>query len=626
MGRVMGPVTGPVMSAVMRADGARAGKECNGEAGAGGRPINRATEDAVNLDSAMEGTSVGRYRLDELLSRGGMGEVWRAFDTTLGRPVAVKLLRAGLTDAVDKKRFVREARAAAQLSHPNVVAIFDVGEWLGSSYLVMELLEGNTLAEELADKGPLPIPDVRDIGAQAAAGLMAAHAAGVVHRDVKPSNLVRTREGTLKVVDFGIARVLDEASTRLTRTGTIVGTAAYIAPEQARGTDADARTDLYALGCVLYQLLAGRTPFVGAPTEVMYAHLYTEPEPVSRLRSDVPADLEALILGLLAKDPANRPADAATVRTALAGAANAVRAGAEVDPDAAAGAPTMLTPAVRLPDAPATPQPGRATPPESATAISPSQGISPRRAPSSVDQPGASSTVPSTSAWGADAASAGPGGSGTGSTRQFRIDDPQRPPQRGASGGGGRGRGRLRTVLLLLAVALAIAALAWSLLNLRSPEDPTGDKPVGSQSQKPSPKPTPSAESPTTIEDAPTDPNYGSAAWLQQLDSTLATLAADEAIDEEVADDLRDTIDDALEAHAEGDDRRAERELRDLEKDLTRGFQDSDLPLDGPLATLFGDDFANDDSDYGDWNGNSGNGNDGDDGDGDAYDGGGDSG
>ena len=271
----------------------------------------------MNVTALSAGTSVGRYRLDELVSRGGMGEVWRAYDATLGRSVAVKLLHEGVTDRGDRERFVREARAAAQLSHPNIVSIFDVGEWNGRPFLVMELLDGQTLAEELADRGPLPLEAVRDLGAQAAAGLAAAHAAGIVHRDIKPSNLVRTREGTLKLVDFGIARVLDEASTRLTATGTIVGTAAYLAPEQARGLVSDARTDLYALGCVLYQLLSGRTPFVGGPTEVMYAHLYTAPEPPSRLRPDVPPELETMVLAMLAKEPDLRPRDAASVRSTL---------------------------------------------------------------------------------------------------------------------------------------------------------------------------------------------------------------------------------------------------------------------------------------------------------------------
>ncbi|MEQ7125734.1 protein kinase [Actinopolymorpha sp. B11F2] len=588
----------------------------------------------MNLESAMVGTSVGRYRLDELLSRGGMGEVWRAFDTTLGRPVAVKLLRAGLTDAADKKRFVREARSAAQLSHPNVVAIFDVGDWLGSSYLVMELLEGKTLAEELADNGPLPIADVRDLGAQAAAGLMAAHAAGVVHRDVKPSNLVRTREGTLKVVDFGIARVLNEASTRLTRTGTIVGTAAYIAPEQARGTDADARTDLYALGCVLYQLLAGRTPFVGGPTEVMYAHLYTEPEPVTRLRPDVPADLEALILSLLAKDPANRPADAATVRTALAGTAQAVRAGTQVDAEAAAAAPTMVTPALLMPDPAATSQPP-STPPEassppvsSSQAMSPSQGVSPGQgvppgqAGPTVGQRGTVGPAPSTSAWGSDAASAAASGSGTGSTRQFRIDDPQRPPERGSGSGPRRGRRRLRTALLVLAVALAVAALAWSVQYLRTQEDPAANAPAPKTTPKQTvPSNTPSPETRGTAEDVPANPEYGSPQWLQQLDSTLATLEAEDLIEEDVADDLRDSIDDALQAYAEGDDSGVERELSHLNKDLTKGFQDGDLPLDGPLTTLFNEDFSGDGGGDGDRRGDSGDGNDGGSDEGDGSDG-----
>ncbi len=278
----------------------------------------------MNVDALRTGTSVGRYRLDELLSRGGMGEVWRAHDSTLGRPVAVKLLHAGVSDAADRERFVREARSAAQLNNPHVVAIFDVGEWSGRPFLVMELLDGRTLAEDLELRGPLPVDDVRDLGAQAATGLLAAHTAGVVHRDVKPSNLVRTSTGRLKVVDFGIARVLDEASTRLTRTGTVVGTAAYLAPEQARGLSADARTDLYALGCVLYQLLSGRAPFTGGPTEVLYAHLHTEPAPLSSLRSDVPHDLETLVHGLLAKDPRDRPQDAAVVRAALLGDAAAL--------------------------------------------------------------------------------------------------------------------------------------------------------------------------------------------------------------------------------------------------------------------------------------------------------------
>lgn len=271
----------------------------------------------MGTDAVKVGAAVGRYRLQERLSRGGMGEVWRAYDLTLGRPVALKLLRAGLADPVDRERFLREARAAAQLNHPNIVAIFDVGEWEGCSYLVMELLEGRSLADVLAERGPLPVEDVRRYGAQAAAGLAAAHARGVVHRDIKPSNLMLASDGTLKLVDFGIARVLDEASSRLTATGTIVGTASYVAPEQARGLQADARTDLYALGCVLYQLLVGRTPFVGAPTEVLYAHLYTEPEPLTDLRPDVPPDLVALVHGLLAKDPNDRPAEAGVVREAL---------------------------------------------------------------------------------------------------------------------------------------------------------------------------------------------------------------------------------------------------------------------------------------------------------------------
>jgi tRNA A-37 threonylcarbamoyl transferase component Bud32 len=264
------------------------------------------------------GMLVGRYRLEELLNCGGMGEIWRAYDVVLGRPVALKLLHPGLTDPTDHERFAREAHAAAQLNHPNIVGVFDVGDWNGRSFLVMELLEGCSLADELSERGPLPVAEVCWLAGQAAAGLAAAHSAGVVHRDIKPSNLVRTRDGTVKLVDFGIARLLDEISVSLTTTGILVGTASYISPEQVQGHSADERSDLYALGCVMYELLCGRPPFVGGLPEVMYAHVHTEPDPPSWTRAGIPAGLDALVLALLAKDPSARPHGAASVRTTLA--------------------------------------------------------------------------------------------------------------------------------------------------------------------------------------------------------------------------------------------------------------------------------------------------------------------
>ncbi|MEQ7129449.1 serine/threonine-protein kinase [Actinopolymorpha sp. B11F2] len=268
---------------------------------------------------ANAGVVAGRYRLRSLLGRGGMGEVWQADDQMLGRPVAVKLLATTVSDPADRARFVREARSAAQVSHPNVVAVYDVGEFNERPYMVMELFHGPTLAAELAERGPLPLEEVRRLGAHAAAGLQAAHLAGVVHRDIKPSNLALSGDGVLKLMDFGIARAVDEAATRLTQPGTVVGTASYLAPEQVAGSAGDARSDLYAFGCVLYEMLTGRPPFTGGMAAVLYAHQHLDPEPVSRFRADVPPDLESLILGLLAKHPEHRPTSAGMVGSALMG-------------------------------------------------------------------------------------------------------------------------------------------------------------------------------------------------------------------------------------------------------------------------------------------------------------------
>jgi serine/threonine protein kinase len=268
------------------------------------------------------GGMLGRYRLDTLVSRGGMGEVWQAFDETLGRTVAIKLLYEELGEPVVRERFMTEARAIARLDHPNIVAIYDIGDCDGRPYLVMELLEGRTVADELAEHGQLPVSEVRDIGAQTAAGLSYAHQAGVVHRDVKPDNLVLTADRTVKLVDFGLARLLEDNTPRLTPAGTAMGTLAYISPETAMDADVDGRSDLYSLGCVLYELLCGRPPFVGRLPVVAYAHVRTAPDPPSRYRSDIPPDLEAIVMSLLAKDPEFRPADGDAVRNCLLGLAD----------------------------------------------------------------------------------------------------------------------------------------------------------------------------------------------------------------------------------------------------------------------------------------------------------------
>lgn len=199
----------------------------------------------------------GRYRLVRPIDRGGMGQVWAGVDTVLQRDVAVKVMQVGTDDPVAAGRFRTEAQATAALSHPNVVTIFDLGVDGPVAFLVMELLPGPTLATLVTDLGPLPVFEALLLAEQAAAGLSAAHQAGVVHRDVKPSNLMLDADNRLKVVDFGIARLAQSTSSRLTAANTVVGSAHYLSPEQAEGSPVDLRTDLYALGCVLMTLLTG---------------------------------------------------------------------------------------------------------------------------------------------------------------------------------------------------------------------------------------------------------------------------------------------------------------------------------------------------------------------------------
>ncbi|MGI5246712.1 protein kinase domain-containing protein [Dactylosporangium sp. CA-139066] len=264
----------------------------------------------------------GRYELRSVIGRGGMAEVWLAVDGRLGRSVAVKMLHAeGVADPSLPERFEREAHTAARLSHPNIVAVYDVGVDDGTPYLVMELIQGHSLADELA-AGPLDPRRAVHIAEQVCDALAAAHDAGVIHRDVKPANILIGDEGQVKVCDFGIARVTDRALTALTAPATVIGTSSYMAPEQVLGEPADARSDLYALGCVLYAMLTGRPPFVAdSPVQTAWQQVHQPPVPVAVLRPGLPPQLAGLVGALLAKRPADRPASAAQVRAALAGGA-----------------------------------------------------------------------------------------------------------------------------------------------------------------------------------------------------------------------------------------------------------------------------------------------------------------
>ncbi|GAA2431310.1 hypothetical protein GCM10010191_51360 [Actinomadura vinacea] len=265
----------------------------------------------------------GRYRLETLIGRGGMGEVWCGTDRRLRRPVAVKVLSLDAAPGEQAvARLRREAETAGTLQHPAVTVVFDIGEEPHPEvpdgrlvYLVMELLEGRDLRTVLGvAPGGLPVPQAVSLAAQVAEGLAAAHARGVVHRDVKPANLLILADGRVKICDFGIAW-LGDTTTRLTTDGSVIGTPRYMAPEQFGG-EVGPRTDLYSLGCVLHELLTGRPPFKaeGGFAQLMYMHLNATPEP---LPDSFPAELRALVAELLAKDMAARPADAATVAQRL---------------------------------------------------------------------------------------------------------------------------------------------------------------------------------------------------------------------------------------------------------------------------------------------------------------------
>lgn len=257
----------------------------------------------------MEGMVLaGRYELAELIGAGGMGEVWRGRDLSLDRDVAVKVIARPGDDKL-ALRLRSEARAAARLSDPHVVAVHDVGEGhVGGRtivFLVMELVDGLPLE---AERGPSAVEDVVRWGVQICEGLQAAHTAGIVHRDIKPANIMLTAKGRIKICDFGIAR--ESGARGLTTTGAVIGSPAYMAPEQARG-EHDARTDLYALGCVLYELLTGEPPFTGSGWDVLAQHASRMPEPVRTHRPEVTGELDRLVLRLLSKDPADRPPSAA---------------------------------------------------------------------------------------------------------------------------------------------------------------------------------------------------------------------------------------------------------------------------------------------------------------------------
>ncbi|GLH95096.1 Stk1 family PASTA domain-containing Ser/Thr kinase [Phytohabitans aurantiacus] len=282
----------------------------------------------------------GRYQVGELLGYGGMAEVHRGRDLRLGRDVAIKMLRTDLArDRTFQERFRREAQNSASLNHPAIVAVYDTGEETAPTgetlpFIVMEFVNGRTLKEVLAAEGRLMPRRALEITADICAALEFSHRHGIIHRDIKPGNVMMTQNGQVKVMDFGIARALASGATTMTQTSAVIGTAQYLSPEQARGEAVDARSDVYAGGCVLFELLCGHPPFVGdSPVSVAYQHVREDPRAPSEINPDVNPDVDAIVLKALAKNPLNRYQSAQEMRADLL--------------RAAAGRPVMATPVLR---------------------------------------------------------------------------------------------------------------------------------------------------------------------------------------------------------------------------------------------------------------------------------------
>ena len=269
----------------------------------------------------------GRYRIMRKLGTGGMANVYLAEDQELGRRVAIKILNdrhAGDEQFIE--RFRREAKNAASLSHPNIVSIYDRGEAEGTYYIAMEYLDGRSLKELIISRGPAPVNVAIDYARQILAAVRFAHRHGIVHRDIKPHNVLVDAEGRLKVTDFGIARA---GTSQMTEAGSIIGTAQYLSPEQAKGAPVDQTSDLYSVGVVLYELLTGAVPFTGdTPVEIAMKHLSTTPEPPSTKRAEIPRDLDMIVMRALAKDPSERYQSAEEMDADLA----RVASGASVSP------------------------------------------------------------------------------------------------------------------------------------------------------------------------------------------------------------------------------------------------------------------------------------------------------
>jgi eukaryotic-like serine/threonine-protein kinase len=289
--------------------------------GSAGRGSTNGKVAGGKLAGTSHGTAQRRYQARELLGSGGMSEVYRGFDAQLRRPVAIKRLRPDLAmNPVFRARFRREAEAAGRLSHPAIVAVYDTGEEpdpTGSTipFIVMELVEGRSLRDVLRNEGRVAPGRALELTAGVLDALACSHAAGIIHRDIKPGNVMLTNARAVKVADFGIARAVSDASGTATMAGTVIGTAQYLSPEQGRGESADVRSDLYSVGCLLYELLVGEPPFTGdSMVGIVFQHISEPPTPPSSLNEDISTDVDAILLKALAKAPADRYQSAAEMK------------------------------------------------------------------------------------------------------------------------------------------------------------------------------------------------------------------------------------------------------------------------------------------------------------------------
>src|ERR1700753_2045699 len=279
-----------------------------------------------------------RYELDGVVGRGGMAEVYRAHDIRLDRTVAIKTLRTDLArDQTSRPGFRREAQSAASLNHPSIVAVYDTGEDMANGipvpYIVMEFVDGRTVRDLLqSDHRLLPERSLEIIDGVLGA-LDYSHQSGIVHRDIKPGNVMVTRNGDIKVMDFGIARAMSDTQATMTQTAQVIGTAQYLSPEQARGERVDARSDLYSTGCLMYELLTGRPPFTGdSPVAIAYQHVRETPVPPSRIDPSLPPWADSIVLKAMAKSPGDRYQSAAEMNADIQRAASGMQVAAAMQP------------------------------------------------------------------------------------------------------------------------------------------------------------------------------------------------------------------------------------------------------------------------------------------------------